>query len=108
MKFIEAAGHGAAALASPTVYARTLCDGETGLIYGDVRDFVEKLTLLVTNDDLHIRLAENAYRYVAAHHLITQHVESYIAAYRDLFARREELERDRWARMERYFTDLLP
>ena len=108
LKFIEAAGHGAAALASPTVYARTLCDGETGLIYGDVRDFVEKLTLLVTNDDLRIRLAENAYRYVAAHRLITQHVESYIAAYRDLFARREELERDRWARMERYFTDLLP
>lgn len=108
LKFIEAAGHGAATLASPTVYERTVRDGETGLIYHDVRDFAEKLTLLITNDELRIRLAENAYRYVARHRLITQHVESYIAAYRDLFARREELERDRWARMERYFPDLLP
>ena len=108
MKFIEAAGHGAAALASPTVYERTVRDGETGLIYHDVRDFAEKLTLLITNDELRIRLAENAYRYVAAHRLIAHHVEEYTAAYRDLFARSEELERDRRARMERYFPGLLP
>lgn len=108
LKFIEAAGHGAAALASPTVYERTVRDGETGLIYHDVRDFAEKLTLLITNDELRIRLAENAYRYVAAHRLIAHHVEEYTAAYRDLFARSEELERDRRARMERYFPGLLP
>ncbi len=108
LKFIEAAGHGAAVLASPTVYERTVRDGETGLIYHDVRDFAEKLTLLITNDELRIRLAENAYRYVAAHRLIAHHVEEYTAAYRDLFARSEELERDRRARMERYFPGLLP
>ena len=107
LKFIEAAGHGAAVLASPTVYERTLRDGETGLIYRDERAFAEKLTLLVTNDDLRIRLAENAYRYVARHRLIAHHVEEYATAYRDLFARREELEHDRRARMARYFPELM-
>ncbi|WP_295163581.1 glycosyltransferase family protein [Selenomonas sp. F0473] len=107
LKFIESAGHGAVALASPTVYERTVRDGETGMIYRNVREFSRKLSLLITRPDLRTAIAENAYRYVAEHRLIGGHVDTYIAAYRDLFARREELERARRARVEKYFPQLV-
>ena len=48
-------------------------------------------------------LAENAYRYVAEHRLLAQHLDDYIAAYREMFARREELERERLQRVEKFF-----
>ena len=39
LKFIECAAHGVAVLASPTVYDRTINDGETGLIYHSIAEF---------------------------------------------------------------------
>ena len=106
LKFIESAGHGAVALASPTVYAATVRDGETGLIYHSPEEFAEKLDLLIARADLRRTLAENAYRYVAAHRLLDQHLGDYIAAYREMFARREEFERERRARVEKFFPQL--
>ena len=103
LKFIESAGHGAVALASPTVYAATVRDGETGLIYHSPEEFAEKLDLLITRTDLRRALAENAYRYVAEHRLLEQHLDERIAAYREMFARREELERARLRRVENIF-----
>ena len=106
LKFIEAAGHGAVALASPTVYAGSVRDGETGLIFRSPEEFAEKLDLLIARADLRRTLAENAYRYVAAHRLLDQHLGDYIAAYREMFARREEFERERRARVEKFFPQL--
>ena len=106
LKFIESAGHGAVALASPTVYAATVRDGETGLIYHSPEEFAEKLDLLIARADLRRTLAENAYRYVAAHRLLDQHLGDYIAAYREMFERREELERERLRRVEKFFPQL--
>ena len=103
LKFIEAAGHGAVALASPTVYAETMRDGETGLIFRSPKEFAQKLDLLIKRADLRRTLAENAYRYVAEHRLLAQHLDDYIAAYREMFARREELERERLRRVEKFF-----
>ena len=106
LKFIESAGHGAVALASPTVYAATVRDGETGLIYHSPEEFAEKLDLLIRRADLRRTLAENAYRYVAEHRLLAQHLDDYIAAYREMFERRDELERARLKRIEKNFPSL--
>ena len=106
LKFIEAAGHGAAVLASPVVYRKKVRDGKTGLIYRSTRDFSEKLANLIERPKLRARLAENAYRYVKEHRLLDQHVDEYIAAYQELFARREELERERLKRVEKHFPKL--
>ena len=106
LKFIESAGHGAVALASPTVYAATVRDGETGLIYHSPEEFAEKLDLLIRRADLRRALAENAYRYVAEHRLLAQHLDDYIAAYREMFERRDELERARLKRIEKFFPSL--
>lgn len=103
LKFIEAAGHGAAVLASPTVYAGSVRDGETGMICHSPKAFAEKLDLLIQRADLRRTIAENAYRYVAEHRLLDQHIDTYIAAYRELMQRREELERARSARVEKFF-----
>ena len=106
LKFIESAGYGATVLASPTVYAGTVQDGETGLIYHSTQEFVEKLDLLIERADLRRALAENAYRYVAEHRLLDQHIDDYIAAYREMFARREEFEQERRRRVEKFFPNL--
>ena len=106
LKFIEAAGNGAAVLAAPTVYAATVRDGETGLIYHSPKEFAQKLDLLIRRADLRRRLAENAYRYVAEHRLLAGHLDDYILAYRELFDRREVLERERLRRVAKYFPNL--
>ena len=106
LKFIEAAGNGAAVHAAPTVYAATVRDGETGLIYHSPKEFAQKLDLLIRRADLRRRLAENAYRYVAEQRLLAGHLDDYILAYRELFDRREELERERLRRIEKCFPNL--
>ena len=106
LKFIEAAGNGAAVLAAPTVYAATVRDGETGLIYHSPKEFAQKLDLLIRRADLRRRLAENAYRYVAEQRLLAGHLDDYIMAYRELFDRREELERERLRRVAKCFPNL--
>ena len=106
LKFIEAAGNGAAVLAAPTVYAATVRDGETGLIYHHPKEFAQKLDLLIRRADLRRRLAENAYRYVAEQRLLAGHLDDYILAYRELFGRREELERERLRRVAKCFPNL--
>ena len=106
LKFIEAAGHGAVALASPTVYAKTIRDGETGLIFRSPEEFAEKFDLLIERADLRRTLAEHAYRYVAEHRLLEYHLDDYITAYQEMLVRREEFECDRRARIAKFFPQL--
>ena len=94
LKFIESAGHGAVVLASPTVYSATVRDGETGFLYRDSREFAQRLRLLIEDRSRRLELAEAAYSYVRSERLLSQHYEERMDWYRELFARREELERD--------------
>ncbi len=73
LKFLECAGHGVAVLASPTVYGRTIADGQSGLLYRTPAEFEERLRLLFDDAPLRQRLAANAYRYVRDHRLLGQH-----------------------------------
>ncbi len=76
LKFLEYAGHGVAALASPVVYADTILAGETGLIYDSTDDFAEKLDELIVNASLRQQLADRAYEWVAENRLMSQHYQT--------------------------------
>ncbi len=76
LKFLEYAGHGVAALASPVVYADTILAGETGLIYDSPDDFAEKLDELIVNAPLRQQLADRAYEWVAENRLLSQHYQA--------------------------------
>lgn len=99
LKFIEVAANGAVALASPTVYAATIRDGQTGFIYHSPQEFCDRLQLLIDNPVLRIETARRAYRYVRDNRLLVQHYEERLAAYRELLARWPELESARQARI---------
>ncbi|WP_199246381.1 glycosyltransferase [[Phormidium] sp. ETS-05] len=73
LKFLECAGHGAAVLASPTVYEKSIIDGETGLIYHNSTEFETLLNQLITDGEMRQRLATNAYNWVAQNRLLCQH-----------------------------------
>ena len=99
LKFIESAGHGAAVLASPTVYGESVRDGETGFLYRNSGEFAERLRLLVENRSKRLEIAEAAYRYVEQERLLSRHYGERLAWYGELLDRREELDRELLARM---------
>jgi SAM-dependent methyltransferase len=73
LKFLECAGHGVAALASPTVYEGSLADGTTGLFYRSPGEFEERLRILLDEAPLRHRLAANAYAWVRENRLLCRH-----------------------------------
>ena len=100
LKFIECAGNGSVALASPTVYANTIKDGETGFIYHDVNDFYNKLKLLIKDNNKRLEVAENAYNYVKHNRLLSQHYEERWDWYNELITRLPELNAEVRKRIE--------
>ena len=100
LKFIECAGNGSVALASPTVYSNTIKDGETGFIYQDVNDFYNKLKLLINNHNKRREMAEKAYDYVKHNRLLSQHYEERWDWYNELLARLPELNAETYKRIE--------
>ena len=91
LKFIECAGNGTVALASPVVYSQTLIEGQTGLLYYSPADFEQKLAALVQYPQLRQTLAHNAYQWVAQNRLMCQHYRQRDRWYRDLRDRLPEL-----------------
>lgn len=102
LKFIECAGNGAVALASPIVYANTIQEGKTGFIYRDEREFSNKLNLLIKNRNLRRMVAEKAYEYVRAERLMSQHYQERLEWYRDLLERLPELTEEAAKRLEKF------
>ena len=102
LKFIECAGNGAVALASPVVYANTIEEGNTGFIFRDERDLSNKLNLLIRNKNLRRMVAEKAYDYVKRERLMSQHYEERLEWYRELLTRLPELTAEATARIEKF------
>lgn len=73
LKFVECAGHGVVALASPTVYEGSIEEGKTGLIYRSVEEFEAKLRQLIDDANWRQQLAAKAYQYVKDNRLLSQH-----------------------------------
>jgi glycosyltransferase involved in cell wall biosynthesis len=98
LKFIECGAHSVACLASPTVYDRTILDGETGFIYRSARELAGQLERLIGDAGLAQRIGENAHHYVAENRMLASHFRARYEWYRDMFQRKSELEVDLYAR----------
>lgn len=101
LKFIECASCGAAVLASPVVYSKTVKDDETGLIYNDDKEFSQKLKLLIDNKEKRYELATAAYDYVLHNRLLSQHYEERLDWYFELLAKLDELNKATQARTDK-------
>jgi precorrin-6B methylase 2 len=86
LKFLECAGHGVVALASPTVYEASIADGKTGFLYRSVEEFDQRLRLLLTDVKLRRRVAANAYLWVRDKRLLAQHYRQRYDWYRQMRA----------------------
>ena len=101
LKFIECAGAGAVAVASPVAYSNVIKDGENGFIFRDNKELDNKLRTLIFNKKLRREVAENAYNYVKHNRLMSQHYEERIDWYRELLAKLPELNREVELRIEK-------
>lgn len=91
LKFLESAAMGAVALASPTVYADSLRDGETGLLYETEAEFENHLSRLIEDATLRRRLSENAWDWVKENRLLSKHYRQRLEWYHSLYSRYDEL-----------------
>jgi glycosyltransferase involved in cell wall biosynthesis len=91
LKFLECAAMGTVALASPTVYADTLKQDETGLLYETEAQFESRLTQLIEDMALRRRLAGNAWEWVKENRLLSLHYRDRLHWYQSLLVRYDEL-----------------
>jgi glycosyltransferase involved in cell wall biosynthesis len=89
LKFIEAGA--CRALASHVVYADSIEEGRTGLLFRGADELLERLLRLVAMPELARGLGNAARSYVAAERMLAYQVAQRIAWYRALWARRAEL-----------------
>jgi len=99
LKFIEAGACRVAALASHVVYADSIEDGHTGLLFHNPEQLHDRLLRLVVMPELARELGEAARRYVAAERMLAYQVAARITWYRSLWARRAELQSALHARL---------
>lgn len=100
LKFLECAGNGVVALASPVVYADTVEDGRTGMIFHNGEEFGEKLARLIEDRSLRRRIAAAAYDYVKENRLLSAHYEERVQFYRSLAAQKETLDEQLCMRLD--------
>jgi len=91
LKFIEAASCRVAALASPVVYAASIQDRETGIIFHNAEELAARLSELLAYPNMARSIGDAAHNYVTQERMLATQVAARITWYRDLWARREEL-----------------
>jgi SAM-dependent methyltransferase len=100
LKFIEAGACRVAALASHVVYADSIADGTTGLLFRDADELRGRLLRLVAMPDLARTIGDAARDYVAQQRMLAYQVADRIAWYRDLWRRRGALNAALLARLQ--------
>ena len=83
--------NGAAVLASPTVYERTVDHDQTGLIYHSPTEFGMMLERLIRERPLRRRLARNAFQFVARDRMLARHYQARHEWYRGMLEQKGEL-----------------
>jgi hypothetical protein len=91
LKFIEAAACRATALASPVVYAGSIEDGRTGVIFRNTEELRTRLLQLVAFPEMARDIADAARAHVAESRMLAYQVKTRIGWYRALWERRTEL-----------------
>jgi SAM-dependent methyltransferase len=99
LKFLEAAQGRVVALASPTVYAETIDDGRTGLIFRTAEELKRHILGLIDNRDAARAMADAALAYVISQRMQAYQLADRLAWYRSLWARRDALNRALLARV---------
>jgi SAM-dependent methyltransferase len=99
LKFIEAGACRVASLASHIVYADSIEDGRTGLLFHNADELHDRLLRLVAMPELARGLAGTARSYVASERMLAYQVAPRIAWYRSLWARRDALTNALYARL---------
>jgi SAM-dependent methyltransferase len=99
LKFIEAGACRVAAMASHIVYADTIEDGRTGLLFRSPEELRDRLLRLVAMPELARGLGDAARQYVAGERMLAYQVAPRITWYRSLWARRAELSAALYARL---------
>jgi glycosyltransferase involved in cell wall biosynthesis len=99
LKFIEAGACRVAALASHVVYADSIEEGRSGLLFQGADELRERLLRLVAMPELARGLGNAARSYVAGERMLAYQVAARIAWYRSLWARRVELTNALYGRM---------
>jgi glycosyltransferase involved in cell wall biosynthesis len=92
LKFVECAARGVAMLASDVVYADTVEDGVTGLIYRTPEEFETALERLLDDAALRDSLTRAAHAWVARERRLQDGVDARIAWYRELLAEKPRLD----------------
>ena len=100
LKFIEAAAHRVAAIASTTVYGGSIKDGATGFLFADPLQLQRLLMLLLAEPSLGRSAADAAQADIARHRMLAYQVTQRVAWYRSLWDRRQALHRDLVGRMQ--------
>jgi SAM-dependent methyltransferase len=91
LKFIEAGACRVAVLASDVVYAASVQDGKTGLIFRDANELRATLLRYLAYPEAALRIADAARAYVAGERMLAYQVAARMGWYRSLWARREAL-----------------
>ena len=86
LKFLECAGYGVVALASPTVYEHSVQHRETGFLYRSPDEFASTLRELILRHDERRRIAANAYYWVKTERLLCLHYQQRVHWYRKMLA----------------------
>ncbi len=73
------------------MYAASIVEGQTGLIYHSAEDFAAKLNELIINRDLRCRIATQAYEWVKDNRLLCQHFRQRRDWYLQMYNRLPEL-----------------
>jgi SAM-dependent methyltransferase len=108
VKFIECAAAGVTVLASPTVYADSVADGRTGLLYRDADDFTARLDRLIADPAECRAIAARARAWAIEHRLMARHFRARYDWYRSLLARRAELATALFSRLDAISPDPQP
>lgn len=92
LKFVEAGAHRLAVLASPVIYEGTVKHGETGLIIRTPDDLGAALRRLLAKPAEARAMGEAARGWVKENRMLAGQVRARLDWYRDLWARRDELD----------------
>lgn len=91
LKFIECAAHRVAALMPPTVYGRSVADGETGVLYRSPSEFAVGLQRLIQEADLRNHVAAGAREHMAKTRMMADHYQARYAWYLELIDKADTL-----------------
>jgi SAM-dependent methyltransferase len=91
LKFVEAGASRVVPLASPVVYAATIRDGDTGVLFASPEALRLRLARLLSHPGEARGVADRAREHVARERMLAYQIGPRLAWYRSLWARRAEL-----------------